>query len=392
MPTGVHTTSLAFAIDAAMDEARRRTLRALAPLSEDDLKAQPTPILSPLVWDLAHIGHQEELWLLRTLHGEQPTERRFDDIYNACEHERSERAELGLLEPADAYAYVDHVRERVFRRLPDERFPDGEPLRRGGYAYHMVIQHEHQHNETMLQAFQVRDDLVHPFAELWRPARAEGRKTTISLDAGEFTMGTDEVGWAYDNEQRAHVRHVDAYAIDSHPVTNADYVRFVEAGGYADPGLWSDAGRRWLADEGETHPMFWRRSRGEWSRLQIANQVAGAYDITGKAKTLAKVSYGRGVRALGGRAASDRGRVGAGGPAYLVRRAGVGVDVVELRAVPRLQGVPLRGLLGGLLRNGPLPSAPRRLLGDARQGRPAHVPELGFPRAPPDLRGATAGA
>jgi gamma-glutamyl hercynylcysteine S-oxide synthase len=269
MPTGVHTNSLASAIDAAMDEARRRTLRALSPLSADDLKAQPAPILSPLVWDLAHIGHQEELWLLRTLHGEQPTERRFDDIYNACEHERSERAELGLLEPADAYAYIDHVRERVRRRLPAERFPADEPLRRGGYAYHMVIQHEHQHNETMLQSFQVRDDLVHPFAELWRPARAEGRKTTISIDAGEFTMGTDEVGWAYDNEQRAHVRHVDAYAIDSHPVTNADYVRFVEAGGYADPGLWSDAGCRWLADEGETHPMFWRRSRGAWSRLRF---------------------------------------------------------------------------------------------------------------------------
>ena len=80
MPTGVHTTSLAFAIDAAMDEARRRTLRALSPLSADDLKAQPTPILSPLVWDLAHIGHQEELWLLRTLHGEQPTESRFDSL------------------------------------------------------------------------------------------------------------------------------------------------------------------------------------------------------------------------------------------------------------------------------------------------------------------------
>ena len=50
-----------------------------------------------------------------------PTERRFDDIYNACEHERSERSELGLLDPAEAYDYVAHVRERCSggcRRAP----------------------------------------------------------------------------------------------------------------------------------------------------------------------------------------------------------------------------------------------------------------------------------
>src|SRR5207342_2520377 len=157
MPTGVHTSALSLRIGFALESARERTLHALAPLSHEDLTIQPTPILSPLVWDLVHIGHQEELWLLRTLHGERPTERRFDDIYNACEHERSERSELGLLEPVDAYAYIDHVRERVRRRLPGERFTDEEPLRRGGYAYPMVIQHEHQHNETMLQAFQIRE-------------------------------------------------------------------------------------------------------------------------------------------------------------------------------------------------------------------------------------------
>jgi gamma-glutamyl hercynylcysteine S-oxide synthase len=57
MPTGVHTSGLAMRIASALEEARRRTLRALKPLGDADLRAQPTPILSPLVWDLAHIGH-----------------------------------------------------------------------------------------------------------------------------------------------------------------------------------------------------------------------------------------------------------------------------------------------------------------------------------------------
>ena len=249
MPAGVHTSELSTRIASALEEARWRTLRALAPLSDADLNAQPSSILSPLVWDLAHIGHQEELWLLRTLHGEQPTEQRFDDIYTACEHERSERAELGLLAPTDAYDYVAHVRGRVLRRLPGERFPDDEPLRRGGYAYHMVIQHEHQHNETMLQALQIREDLVHPFAELWRPAVIEDGPSVARFDAGEFVMGCDDFGWAYDNEQPAHIERTDAFAIDTHPVTNAEYARFVAAG--AEP------------------PMYWRRGASGWSRVRF---------------------------------------------------------------------------------------------------------------------------
>src|SRR4029078_3647002 len=189
MPAGVHTSELSTRIASALEEARWRTLRALAPLSEADLKSQPSPILSPLVWDLAHIGHQEELWLLRTLHGEQPTEQRFDDIYTACEHERSERAELGLLAPTDAHDYVAHVRGRVLRRLPGERFPDDEPLRRGGYAHHMGIQDQPQHTETMLQALQIGEDRVHPFAELWRPAVIEDGPSAARFDGGGVVLG-----------------------------------------------------------------------------------------------------------------------------------------------------------------------------------------------------------
>ena len=227
-----------------------------------------------------------------------------------------------------------------FGGCPDERFPDEEPLRRGGYAYHMVIQHEHQHNETMLQAFQIREDLVHPLAELWRPARVEGRAAAVTIDAGEFTMGTDDVGWAYDNEQPAHVRVVGAYAIDSHPVTNGEYARFVA--------------------EGAEPPMYWRRAP---DRVVAREVRAGRAAAGRRARAAHLVPRGRGVRALGGSAAADRGRVGAGGSAPLACRPGVGVDDLQLRAVPRVPGVPVRRLLGGLLRHRPVPRASRRLVG-----------------------------
>jgi gamma-glutamyl hercynylcysteine S-oxide synthase len=235
---------LSAALRAGLEEARRRTLAVIAPLSDADLCAQVTPILSPVVWDVAHIGHQEELWLLRTLHGEGPTEERFDDIYVACEHERSERAELDLLAPGDALDYVASVRERVLQHLLDEDFDPADPLRRDGYAYTMVIQHEHQHNETILQALQAMSGLAHPRADVWRPAAIEDEPSVLEFGAGSFVMGTDDRARAYDNERDAHERHVGAFAIASHPVRNADYARFVAAGGRLPKG-WREGSVGW---------------------------------------------------------------------------------------------------------------------------------------------------
>ena len=79
-----------------LDRARARTLELLEPLSDDDLRRQWSPLMSPLVWDLAHIGHFEELWLLRRLGGGRATDVRYDQIYDAFAHGRDERPGLAL--------------------------------------------------------------------------------------------------------------------------------------------------------------------------------------------------------------------------------------------------------------------------------------------------------
>lgn len=250
MRTGRWTdTRLAGRLGAALEEARRRTLAVVAPLSDGEMTAQVSPILSPIVWDVAHIGHQEELWLLRTLHGEGPTDARFDEIYTACEHERSERVGLDLLAPDEALAYVASVRARVLRHLGGEEFDPRDPLRAGGYAHTMVAQHEHQHNETILQALQQMEGLAHPHADVWRPAAVDGPAGVLSFPDGAFVMGTDDRSRAYDNERDAHVRTVPAFTIRSHPVTNAEYARFV-----------ADGGRE---------PLTWLRRGGGWWRLRF---------------------------------------------------------------------------------------------------------------------------
>ena len=103
------------AIAGTLERARSRTLRLLAPFSDEQLCLQVSPLQSPLVWDFAHIGHFEELWLLRTVGGEEPLHEEHDDVYDAFAHERSERGELPYLAPAAARAFVDDVRVRVAR-------------------------------------------------------------------------------------------------------------------------------------------------------------------------------------------------------------------------------------------------------------------------------------
>ena len=87
--------------------ARARTAALTDAVDDADLVAQHSPLMSPLVWDLAHIGSQEELWLVRDVGGREPLRPEIDGLYDAFQHSRASRVELPLLGPAEAAAYVD---------------------------------------------------------------------------------------------------------------------------------------------------------------------------------------------------------------------------------------------------------------------------------------------
>ena len=131
-----------------LETTRTRTL-ALAELDDDELVRQHSVLMSPLVWDLAHIGQQEDLWLLRD--GDPRRQgvlsARVEQLYDAFEHPRAERPGLPLLPPHESRALLSDVRGRVLERL--ERAHDL-------FAFAMVLQHEVQHGETMLATHQLR--------------------------------------------------------------------------------------------------------------------------------------------------------------------------------------------------------------------------------------------
>ncbi|MGH7535825.1 MAG: DinB family protein, partial [Gemmatimonadales bacterium] len=131
-------------------EARARTLLLVAPLTDDELRAQHDPLMSPILWDLGHIAHFEELWLTRNLDG--PIEFvEMPGMFNPFEHPRSQRGALPLPGIRDCRGLMDEIRGRVLTRLAITDLDDGNPLLRDGYVYDMVLQHEYQHNETILQ-------------------------------------------------------------------------------------------------------------------------------------------------------------------------------------------------------------------------------------------------
>ena len=93
-------------IVAELTASRDRSLALLDPLDEAELTRQVSPLMSPLVWDLAHIGNYEELWLLRAVGGIEPLRPEIDCLYDAFEQPRATRPTLPILGPAATRAYL----------------------------------------------------------------------------------------------------------------------------------------------------------------------------------------------------------------------------------------------------------------------------------------------
>src|SRR3984893_17389825 len=196
--------------------ARERTRLLTESVDDTDLVRQHSPLMSPLVWDLAHIANQEELWLLREVGGREPLHPEIDPLYDAFEHPRPEPPTLPLLSPAEARAYGHEVRGRVLDLLDRAPFT-GTRLLGDGFAFEMIAQHELQHDETMLITHQIRPGgpvLTAPLPGP-PPADAASLPAEVLVPGGPFTMGTSAEPWALDNERPAHEVHVPPFYLDT---------------------------------------------------------------------------------------------------------------------------------------------------------------------------------
>jgi iron(II)-dependent oxidoreductase len=256
------------AIADALSEARERTLSLVEPLDDGQLNTVYSPILSPLAWDLGHIANFEELWLVQTIGEREPLHGDLGRFYDAIENPRKIRGELPILRDAELRAYMADVRERTLDVLEGmEIGPDAEdPLLRDGFVYEMLLAHELQHNETMLQLLQLVDGYELPAeveSEL-KSFRGAAQNATVPVEmvmveAGEHQIGAPSRGFAYDNERPLHGVKLTAFKIDRYPVANGAYLTYMNDAGAEPPLYWKREGDLWVdtsrGRRAPIHPM-----------------------------------------------------------------------------------------------------------------------------------------
>jgi iron(II)-dependent oxidoreductase len=256
-------------VAALLQDARERTLLLVSPVPEAELMNQHDKLMSPVVWDMGHIAHFEELWLVRNLEG--PV--RFGEMpgmFNPFENPRSVRGQLALPRLADTLDHMACVRRMVLDHVQAGDTGRADPgLLDGGYVYRMVAQHEYQHNETILQALQLRGDESRyraPRAIATPPGRPvpADEDGMVRFPGGTVQIGTDDRTAAYDNERPRHAVQLAPFRIGAWAVTNGEYARFVEDGGYQARSLWSEAGWKHREEAGLVAPQFWERHDGAW--------------------------------------------------------------------------------------------------------------------------------
>jgi gamma-glutamyl hercynylcysteine S-oxide synthase len=271
-----------------MGEVRARTLRLVAHLDDDQLTAVHSPIMSPLAWDLGHVAAYEDLWLNHRLAGRELLRPGLAELYDAFETPRDVRGDLEFLRGEELLAYLEQVRERSLEA----------PLRDGGELHELVIRHELQHTETMLQTMRLAG-LEPPSFD--GPAVVAGSGLElVTVPAGPAWIGASGEGFAYDNERPRHVREVAAFEIGRVPVTGADWAAFVEEGGYARRELWTPDGWEWRRDaeprtgrpdrpivhlsayEADAFARFHDArlpSEFEWEKAALSGAIEGVFEV-----------------------------------------------------------------------------------------------------------------
>jgi gamma-glutamyl hercynylcysteine S-oxide synthase len=217
----------------AMAAARERTFSLVAHLDEATLERVLDPIMSPIAWDLGHIGAYEDLWIAHRVGGLPLLREDLAALYDAFETPRAVRGDLEFLRGAELRAYLAEVRARTVAVTAEHG---------AGDLHELVLRHELQHTETMLQALALAGLLP---AGVGRPSSVAGADEWLRVPGGTAAIGADADGFAYDNERPRHGVHVPTFHIAKRPVTNATWLTFTEGGGYERRPWWSHEAWMW---------------------------------------------------------------------------------------------------------------------------------------------------
>jgi len=257
-------------------QVRQRSVHLAEPLSPEDCCAQSMPDASPVKWHLAHTTWFFETFILEPREtGFQPFHPAFRVLFNSYyngvgdKHPRARRGLLTRPALADVLAYRADVDRRMARLLA--RHPDDREL---AALVELGLQHEQQHQELILTDVKhllAQSPLFPAYLDAPLPASCPVAPLAwVDFDGGLAEVGHRGQGFAFDNELPRHRQYVAPFALASRLVTNADYLEFIEAGGYRDPSLWLSEGWDMVRNGGLAHPFYWQqRDDGAWQEFTL---------------------------------------------------------------------------------------------------------------------------
>jgi ergothioneine biosynthesis protein EgtB len=273
-----HKTPPEVALAQRFQAVREATLALAAPLSEADAQVQSMPDASPTKWHLAHTTWFFETFVLEPFEPAfAPHHAAYRVLFNSyyqgvgAQHPRAQRGLVTRPSLAQVREYRQAVDARMATLLrrgdapPDELAPLVE----------LGLQHEQQHQELILT------DLLHllscnPLEPVYQPARERDREIAaaplrwLESHGGTVAIGADGAGFAFDNERPRHDALLRPYAIASRPVTQGEWLEFIDDGGYSDARWWLAAGWDWRVAQGIDAPAYWRREAGgDWSAFTL---------------------------------------------------------------------------------------------------------------------------
>lgn len=266
------------AVTTLLDEyyaVRKHTTHLCNPLTPEDMLPQAAIFVSPVKWHLAHTTWFFEQFILQDhLPEYKAFDSRFHFLFNSYYNslgERIGRDQRGLMtRPSmqEVWDYRAHVDEAMAQLLKKGVHPAAEKLLQIG------LQHEQQHQELILMdlKYLFSQNPTHPVydADACLVDDLQPGNDWIPIAEGDYFIGAEGDGFHFDNEFGRHQVHLQDFSIASALVTNADFVSFIEAGGYQDHRLWHDEGWAWVNQNQVEHPLYWKKEKGQWQQFTLA--------------------------------------------------------------------------------------------------------------------------
>lgn len=255
---------------------RERTVAISKPLSIEDHLMQPIVDVSPPKWHLAHTTWFFESFILNVhVPGYQLFDEQFPFYFNSYYQsmgERQDRDKRGLLtRPATEkiYSYRKYVDDHMSELLKS-------PSDVVSGLVEMGLNHEQQHQELLLtdikfSLYSQPFNPVYSSTPIIEDAKAYPNESQewISIPEGQYQIGHDDDGFAFDNERKRHTVYLHPYSISNHPVTNGEYIQFIEAGGYTQFQHWHDQGWAWVNEARAELPLYWMKEGDQYLHFTL---------------------------------------------------------------------------------------------------------------------------